>query len=53
MRFKSMKVWNNEIDKMIYAFDKIVNKNGYDTFASSKVKKGLKSFSENFGALWD
>lgn len=57
MNFKTIKEWNAEIDKMIYAFEKIVNvkntKEDYFVFTSSKVKVGLKSFAENFGALWN
>ena len=57
MNFKSIKEWNKELDKMIYAFNKIVNldniEEDYLRYEKPKVKEGLKSFSDNFGALWD
>ena len=52
---KTMKEWNAELDKMIYAFDRIVNPKTANQFYSTnfKVEAGLKSFAENFGSFWN
>lgn len=60
--YMTAKEWDNELDAMIAAFDLIANEDKYDWRRESDekkrkkndriIKKGLRSFSDNFTGLW-
>lgn len=50
-----MKVWNRELDKMIRAFEIIIEEDDYpmEKKKIKEVEEGMDSFRKHFFSLWD